>query len=134
MFVTRRTLAWVCIALALGVGWSAIRSSGRDVAVLRTFDVQGRDLYTTLWVIDDGGSAWVQAARRDRKWLFHVRQSPNVELRRDGRTGRYRATVFDDAEARAHVAPYFRAKYGLADRWREWSLGSDTIPVRIKPR
>ncbi len=134
MYVTRNTLAWVGIALALGLGWSAIRSSGREVAVLRTFDVQGQDLFTTLWVIDDARLAWIQAARPDRKWLSHLRQNPNVELRRDGRSRRYRAMVFDDAEARAHVAPRFREKYGLADRWREWTNGRDTIPVRLEPR
>ena len=134
MYITRKTLVLVGTALALGVGWSVIRSSGREVAVLRTFDVQGQDLFTTLWVIDDARLAWIQAARPDRKWLSHLRQNPNVELRRDGRSRRYRAMVFDDAEARAHVAPRFREKYGLADRWREWHLGRDTIPVRLESR
>ncbi len=134
MYVTHRTLVLAGIALALCVGWSAIRSSGRDVAVLRTFDVQGKDRYTTVWVIDDAGHTWIQAARRDRIWLSHMQQNPNIQLRRDGRSRRYRATVFDDAEARAYVAPRFREKYGLADRWREWSNGRDTIPVRLELR
>ncbi len=134
MHVTPRTFVLACIALGLYVGWSAIRSSWQEVAVLRTFDVQGKDLFTTVWVIDDGGLAWIQAARRDRRWLSHLRQNPDVELRRDGRSSRYRAMVSDYAEARDHVAPRFREKYGLADRWREWHLGRDTIPVRLESR
>ncbi len=134
MHVTPRTLVLACIALGLYVGWSAIRSSWQEVAVLRTFDVQGQDLFTTLWVIDDARLAWIQAARPDRRWLSHLRQNPDVELRRDGRSSRYRAMVFDNAEARDHVAPRFREKYGLADRWREWHLGRDTIPVRLESR
>ncbi len=73
------------------MGWSAIRSSWREVAVLRTFNVQGKDLFTTVRVIDDAGLAWIQAARRDRRWFSHLQQNPDVELRRDGRSRRYRA-------------------------------------------
>jgi hypothetical protein len=31
-------------------------------------------------------------------------------------------------------APRFRAKYGIADRWREWRSGRDTVPVRLETR
>ena len=85
-------------------------------------------------MIDDAGLSWIQAARPDRRWLSHLQRNPNVELQRDGRSRRYRAMVFDDAEARAYVAPRFREKYGLADRWREWSIGRNTIPVRLESR
>ena len=36
--------------------------------------------------------------------------------------------------ARAHVDPRFREKYGIADRWRAWRDGNDTIPIRLQPR
>jgi hypothetical protein len=61
-----------------------------------------------------------------------VEQHPTVQLRRQGRTLTYAANVFDTPEARRYVNPRFRAKYGLADRWREWKDGSDTIPVRLQ--
>ncbi len=134
MYLTYRALVLVAVALALGFGWSALRVGSRDVGVLRTFDVQGSDLYTTLWVVDDAGFVWIRASRPDRKWLLHVEQNPNVELRRSGRQHAYRAKVFDNPEARAYVAPRFREKYGLADRWREWRDGNDTIPIRLQPR
>jgi hypothetical protein len=63
-----------------------------------------------------------------------VQQNPNVQLRRSGRQRTYRAMVFDKPEARAYVDPRFREKYGLADRWRAWRDGSDTIPIRLEPR
>ena len=134
MRVTRRTLVLAGIALALGLVWSAIHVGGRDVGVLRTFGVQGEDLYTTLWVIDDAEFVWIRANRRDRKWLFHVQQNPDVQLWRSGRQRAYRAVLFDKPEARAYVGPRFREKYGLADRWRAWREGSDTIPIRLEPR
>ena len=134
MQVTRRTLVLAGVALALGFAWSAIRVGGREVGVLRTFDVHGKDFYTTLWVVDDDGFVWIRANRPDRKWLAYVQQNPNVELRRGGRQRGYRALIFDKPEARAHVDPRFREKYGLADRWRAWRDGNDTIPIRLQPR
>ena len=134
MQLTRRTLVLAVVLLALGAGWSALRSTSREIAVLRTFDVQGRDLYTTLWVVDDAEFVWIRAARPDRRWISHVVENPKVQLRRQGRSQPYRAVMYDDDRARAYVAPHFRAKYGLADRWREWTQGNDTIPIRLERR
>ena len=99
MQVNRRTLVLAGIALALGLAWSAIRMGGRDVWVLRTFDPQGKDLYTTLWVIDDSEFVWIRANRRDRKWLSYVQRSPDVTLRRSEHQRAYRAVVFDKEQA-----------------------------------
>jgi hypothetical protein len=132
--VNRRTLALAGIAVVLVLAWSALRVGARDVGVLRTFDVQGKDLYTTLWVVDDAGFVWIRATRPDRNWLSHLQQNPNVQLRRSGRQRTYHAMVFDKDEVRAHVDRRFREKYGLADRWREWREGNDTIPIRLEPR
>jgi len=134
VYITHRTLVLAGIAVALALAWSAIHGAGQDVGVLRTFDVQGMDFYTTLWVIDDGEFVWIRANSPDRKWLSYVRKNPDVQLRRFGRQRAYRAMVFDKPEARAFVGPRFREKYGLADRWREWRYGSDTVPVRLQPR
>ena len=134
MQVTRRTLLLAGIALALGLAWSAIRVGGRDVGVLRTFDVQGMDFYTTVWVADDAEFVWIRANRPDRKWLSYVQQNPDVQLRRFGRQRAYRAVIFEKPEARAYVDARFREKYGLADRLRAWRDGSHTIPIRLEPR
>ena len=135
MHITHRTLVLVIIAIALAAGWSALRSGESDIAVLRVFDGRGEDVFATLWVADDrDGFTWLRAARPDRKWLTVVQAQPKVEVRRHGRTKRYVALVFDTPEARDYVDPLFRAKYGLADRWREWSTGRDTIPIRLQNR
>ena len=134
MHVTSGKLFLACIALALWFGWSVFRAGDREVAVLQTIEVNGLDLYTSLWVVDDAEFVWIRANRPDRIWLSHLRENPKVQLRRRRRSRSYRAVVFDDPEARAHVAARFREKYGLADRWREWSHGFDTIPIRLEPR
>lgn len=49
--------------------------------MLRTHDDSGRVRDTRLWIIDDGGSAWVVT----RPWGTHVREltaDPRIELLR----------------------------------------------------
>ena len=135
MHINRRTLVLAAVALAGFAVWSAIRPGGKEIAVLQVFDGRGKDYFASLWVVDDAsGFVWIQADRPDERWLSVVEANPNVELRRRGRSRMYLATVYDTPEARAYVAPRFRAKYGIADRWREWRSGRDTVPVRLQIR
>lgn len=135
MRLTRRPILALAGIVLLLAAWSAIRSGDRDVAVLRTFDVQGQDYFTTVWLVEDPeGFVWIRAHRPDRAWLSQVRERPQVTLGRAGRSQNYVAKVFDDAATRRYVAPRFREKYGLADRWREWSGDADTVPIRLRAR
>jgi len=63
-----------------------------------------------------------------------VQVDPKVELRRSGRTYRYRAVPFDDPDAIAYVDALFRAKYGFADRARALLDTRDPLPIRLEPR
>jgi hypothetical protein len=133
--INRRTFVLAAVALVGFAGWSAIRPGGKEIAVLRVFDGHGKDYFTSLWVVDDAsGFVWIQADRPDERWLSVVEGNADVELRRRGRSRKYVASVYDTPEARAYVAPRFRAKYGFADRLREWHSGRDTIPVRLETR
>lgn len=135
MRVNRQTLVLAAVVLAGFAGWSAIRPADKEVAVLRVFDGHGKDYFASLWVVDDAsGFVWIRADRPDETWLSAVEANPKVELRRRGRSRSYVATVYDRPETRAYVAPMFRAKYGIADRLREWRGLSDTIPVRLEVR
>jgi hypothetical protein len=135
MGINRRTFVLAAVALAGFAGWSAIRPAGKEIAVLQVFDGHGRDYFANLWVVDDASRfVWIQANRPDERWLSVVKANPKVELRRRGQSREYLATVYDTPNARAYVAPKFRAKYGILDRWREWSSGRDTIPVRLETR
>lgn len=135
MRVNRQTLVLAAVVLAGFAGWSAIRPADKEVAVLRVFDGHGKDYFASLWVVDDSsGFVWIRADRPDEAWLSAVEANPKVELRRRGRSRSFVATVYDRPETRAYVAPLFRAKYGIADRLREWRSGRDTIPVRLEVR
>ena len=135
MRISRRTLT---LTLVLGVVyalWTMVRPGGFEVAVLRSFE-SGRDGFTSLWVIDDDANdmLWIRAHRPDREWLVRIENNNQVELRRDGVTRLYRAQIFDDDTSRTYVAGAFRKKYGVSDFARELYDGSDTVPVRLRPR
>jgi len=135
VYITYRTFSLTVIAATLAVGWTVVRSTDEEIVVLQAFDGRGQDVFATLWVVDDdAGFSWIRANRPDRRWLSVVRKNPNVQVRRRGQTHTYVANVFDSPEARHYVDPRFRAKYGLADRWREWRDGRDTVPVRLQSR
>jgi len=130
----RRTLILVLLVAAAAGGWSLLRPGTFEVVVLRTFKPRS-DSFTSVWVLDDEQNdfVWIRANRPDRRWLAHIEADSRVELRRDGRSQRYKAQIFDDDTSRAYLAKGFRRKYGLADRVRELTQGRDTVPVRLQP-
>ena len=135
MRMTRGPFLMLVAAVALVAGWNALQSAESEIAVLRTFDTEGQDFFTTVWVADDAhGYVWIRAHVPDRKWLATLRARSDVELRRDERSQRFAARVFEDGATRQTVARLFRDKYGLADRAREWISGPDAIPVRLRTR
>jgi hypothetical protein len=132
--VNRSRLSIAAAILALILGWSMLGSMGQDVVTLRTFNVKGLDRYTTLWSFVDGRFVWIRANRADRTWLADLRENPKVELQRGGRTSNYTAALFDRARSTDFVEAGFRKKYGLADEWRRWTDGDETVMVRLVPR
>jgi len=104
-----------------------------EVAVLRTYDAGGTPHDTKLWVVDDGGSAWVRVARPERRWLARLEAIPRVELTRHGVTRRYRATPVRDAATRARIDQLMAEKYGRADWWYGVVVRSQPTPVRLDP-
>ena len=134
MSISRRSVAFVVVGLALFLGWKNLSRAAQEVVVLRVIGVGNEDYFATLWVVDDGHHVWIRAENRQRRWLQRLRANPDVELRGDGRTFAYRAAFFDTAEARAYVDPQFRAKYGFADWALELVGRRDTLPIRLEPR
>jgi hypothetical protein len=120
----------VFVAFALSM---YIAGEQTEVAVLRTFDADGRPHDTKLWVVDDGASAWVRVARPERRWLARLESIPGVELTRHGATRSYRAIPVRDAATRARVDQLMAEKYGRADWWYGLVVRTQPIPVRLDP-
>jgi hypothetical protein len=113
------------------LGHLAVIEIGREVATLRTPLPDGTWKATRLWIVDDGGSAWLHSAGAE--WIARFAGNPIVELERDGATRRYSAHAVPGPHPR--IDALLREKYGLADRWVRF-IGRDndeTVVVRLDP-
>ncbi|MDH3213884.1 MAG: nitroreductase/quinone reductase family protein [Myxococcales bacterium] len=126
----------VAVALAAGFVASILLASegGEEIVVLRTFDAGGSPVETRLWVVDEGGSAWLRSGVPGSGWLGRIEANPRVELERSGRTARMRAVPVRDPVGRDRIHALMREKYGFADVWV--SLIRDaagSVAVRLEP-
>lgn len=131
----KRLLFTIAISLGATVGLVlahfVLIEWGREVATLRTQRPDGTWQETRLWIVDDGGSAWLHSA--GEAWAKRFEGGPVVEVEREGVTRRYRATPVDGPHPELHRL--LREKYGIADRWVRF-IGPDdetVLPVRLDP-
>jgi hypothetical protein len=100
-------LGFALLAAAIGA-WLF----GLERAVLRTGLGSEQVRESSLWVAEDGFYLWVEAPDPGLEWYGALLADPLVELRRHGRTERFRAEVMPGELRR--VERLYRAKYGLA--------------------
>lgn len=112
----RAMLVFAVALLAFGgVTWFALE--GHDVAILRTKAADGAARETHVWVADEDGTLFLEAATPERAWLLEAQAQPAVELVHAGATTRYRAVPEPGAAGHAKIRRLLRAKYGWADQW-----------------
>ncbi len=118
------------LAAYLLAHWALIEV-GREVIVLHTENADGSRLESRLWIVDEGGFAWLHGA--DSQWMRNLKARPAVEVERGGETHRYRAQPIPGPHPAIDAA--LRAKYGVADRWVRFVRPDDaaTMPVRLEP-
>jgi hypothetical protein len=104
-----------------------------EVAVLRTFSEDGHGHDTKMWVVDHQGQPWLRGARPNLEWLARIRQNSRVELERRGVTTSYTARIDESPEARLAINEAMAAKYGWIDRWYEFIMRFEPIPIRLDP-
>ena len=132
----KRLLRGIAIVILLAtlvvVGHLAFIEIGREVVTLRTPRPDGTWQETRLWIVDDGGSAWLHSAGAE--WAQRFAENPIVEVKRGGATLRYSAHAVPGPHPR--VDQLLREKYGLADRWVRFIAPDDatTLAVRLDPR
>ena len=124
------TIAFLLAALVV-LGHLAFIEVGREVVTLRTPRPDGTWQETRLWIVDDGGSAWLHSA--GPAWAERFAADPVVEVKRGDATRRYRAHAVPGPHPR--VDRLLREKYGLADRWVRFIAPDDerTLVVRLDP-
>ncbi len=84
--------------------------------------------------MDDEGFQWLRASQPNSTWLNRIAHRPRVEVRRRGRTRRYRAVPVRQAQRRDRIHELMGEKYRWADRFISLIRDdSESVPVRLEP-
>ncbi len=125
----------VLLGAGAGLGLlTAVALEAGEVAVLRTEDASGQPRTTRVWVAEEGGALWLEAATPERAWYGDLQRDAGVHITYRGATSCALATALPGSEGHARVRRLLRAKYGWADRWV--GLLQDTsrsVAVRLEP-
>ena len=121
------------IAVAFGaLTWAALEM--QEVVVIRTEGADGTRRETRIWIADEGGFWWLEAASAESPWYRDVLVNPGVEIVRGARTVQARVTPEPGEDGHRKIRRLFRQKYGLADVWVGLIQdGSGSILVRAEP-
>jgi hypothetical protein len=130
-----RILAGLLLALVLLAGGYLVLAESGEVVVLETHDAAGAHA-TRVWVVDDGGFAWLRTGNPESPWLARLRANPEVAVRRAGERREYRAVPSDDPALRDRINALTLEKYGLAERILRAVMmdPSGATPIRLEPR
>jgi len=122
------------LAMVLGLGIFGASELGGEVVTLHTSAPAG-EATRRIWVVDDGGRAWLRSGNPANAWLAQIDANPDVVVERNGESTRFRAVpVRDDPTARDRIHALMREKYTWADRIVSL-LGDRTksVPIRLDP-
>jgi len=133
-----RPTFWLALALTVAAAMAAVTMyalESNEVVVLRTFDDAGGVHEARVWIADDLGYSWIEAADANKLFFERLLERPDVEVVRDGRVYRHRAVPVPTAQAHDRLRSLLAKKYGWADRWVALFVDtSGSIPVRLEPR
>jgi hypothetical protein len=122
------------LALALGLV-TLFAVEGQEVVVLRTKTPQGDVRRTRIWIAEEDGVVWIEAADPSRKFYGDLQADPDAEIERGGEIYLYRAIPQPGPEGHEKVRELLRRKYGWADRWVGAIVDtSSSIGIRLDPR
>ena len=119
------------LTLLVAIAHFALIEIGHEVVTLRTERPDGTWQNTRLWIVDDGGSAWLHSA--GAAWAKRFEGDPVVEVVRGESVMKYRAHPVPGPHPR--VDALLREKYGVADRWVRFVApdGDSVLVVRLDP-
>lgn len=111
-----------------------------EVATLSTFESDGSEHETQVWVVEgnglpqgERGEVFLRTGPRTR-WLARLRARPEVVLERGDERTAYLAVVEDSPEIREQVNQAMAEKYGLSNRLLASIYDpARAVPVRLVP-
>jgi hypothetical protein len=132
-WLRRIVLAVLILAVAFVGTIFGVSEFGGEVVKLRTHEGKAEKT-THLWVVDDGGYAWLRAGVPGSAWLQRIEANPDVVVERAGLPYHFRAVPVHEPVTRDRIHALMREKYPFADR--VVSLLRDpngSVPVRLEP-
>jgi hypothetical protein len=131
-----KTIVAITLGLLLGLGAITLFAlEGSEVAVLRSALATAQPHETRVWIVDFGGTPWVESANPEREFYRDILLDPDVEVSRNGERFEYRAAPLPGSTGHDLIRSMLREKYGWADDWI--GLLTDTsssIAIRLEPR
>jgi hypothetical protein len=125
------TIGGLVAMLVLG----AVAIDEGEVIALTTFDADGKDHLTQLWIVDLEGDSYLRSTAPDSAWLERLRARPEAVLARGEEDRAVTATPVSSRELLARVNRAMAEKYGTSDRLYSVLFDrSRSVPVRIEPR
>ena len=107
---------------------------GGEVVILDRPEVSGEESQVRIWIVDQGGTSWIEHGDTESFYLAALAESPRVVLRRNGETVSYVGKPDHDAHDLYHKLR--REKYRWADQLIALLTGGNTacdgVPVRLQ--
>ena len=82
----------VAIVVVLFIAQIVASESG-EVVRITTVDASGEQHETHLWVVDHDGHAWLRSGSPTSGWYARLKETPTLDLERNGEHGEYTITV-----------------------------------------
>lgn len=124
----------IAVLLLAGImGLQILASERVEVVELHTIDTDGEPQTTRLWVVDDGGFAYLRTGADGSGWFSRLQANGTFELTRNGERRRYGAVLRHDKSAR--INELMQQKYTWGDTLIGLLVGSreGSIPVELRP-
>ena len=133
-FVLRLFAFVVALAVVFFASIFAASEFGGEVVDIETIDANGGKHHTHLWVVDDGGYAWLRAGVPSSSWLLRIDGDPDVHVKRGGVDYHMRAVPVREPAVRDRIHALMREKYPFADRLISVMRDPNgSVPVRLEP-
>lgn len=123
----------IVLLVAAVLGLQILASERVEVVELHTIDAEGEPQTTRLWIVDDGGFAYLRTGTEGSGWFSRLQANGTFELTRNGERKRYGAVLRQDKSSR--INELMQQKYTWGDTLIGLLLGSreGSIPVELRP-
>lgn len=122
-------------ALVLWSVVTLIAAESGEVIVIRTLGSDGVPSETRIWIVEEAGAIWVEAATPERDFLRDIIQNDQIEIVRGGQVRAYTALVSSEPGSHDFIRGLMKEKYGLADWWIGLFFETArSVAIRLEPR